>query len=256
MRKDLGGPWCRATDQHGTSLIEVMLAAVLGALVVGASFDLFLIHQRHFLLQRTKTDLQQDIRGGVQLLAGELRLAGTASPDQSPLTTTMTDEVAFRANVNDVRGRLTASSAAGQNVVQVQPHAGWSKGKTVVVWGPLGWEEHVLAKDGTSGRLTFSDPLGQALPAGSLVEVVNRVRYYFNRNDPQNGKLMREIDHGANPLVEHVEALSFSYLNASGAAADHSKDIRLIRLHLRTIGADGRGGRISRSFSGELGVRL
>ena len=245
-----------AGRERGTSLVETMVAAVLGVLVIGAALDVFVTHHGHFRAQRTKAELQQDLRGGVHLLASELRLAGPgASSDQPVLTVTAPDEVAFRANVNDVRGTLVAAAVSGQDWVQVRPGGGWTKGKAVVVCGPPGCEELVLAHDGLSGRLVFSGHLTKDFPVGSRVEVINRVRYYLNRHDPQNAKLMREVDRGANPLIEHVEEFSLTYLNESGRPAGQMEEIRLVRLNLQTGDADGRGGRVRRSHRQDMGVR-
>ena len=244
------------SQERGTSLLETMVAAALGAVIIGAALEVFVTHHGHFRGQRTKAELQQEIRGGVHLLASELRLAGAgALADQPALTAMSPDEVAFRANVNDVSGTLVAAATAGQDWVQVHRGTGWAKGKTVVLCGPMGCEEHLLIRDGSSGRLVLSGRLAKDYPAGSRVEVVNRVRYYLNRNDPKNGKLMREVDRGANPLIEHVEEFSLAYLRDSGQPAGRLKEVRLVRLNLQTSGIDGRGGRIRRSHTRDMGVR-
>ena len=92
-------------------------------------------------------------------------------------------------------------------------------------------------------------------PAGGQVEVINEVRYYLSRTSSLNQKLMREVDHGANPLIEHVEKLSLSYFKDDGQPADRSEDIRLIRLDLQTSSIDGHRGRIFRTHRQDMGVR-
>ena len=246
----------RVSGERGTSLVEAMVAVGLGVIVIGAALDVFVTHHGQFRLQRIKAELQQDLRGGTYLLAGELRLAGSgASGVQPVLTTVAMEEVAFRANVNDVRGTLLAAAASGQNGVQVPSGSGWRKGKTIVICGAEGCEEQVLAQDCLSGRLVFLGHLTRDFPVGSGVEVVNRVRYYLNRKEPKNLKVMREVDGGANPLIEHVEEFSLTYLNGSGRRTGRMEEIRLVRLKLRTGSLDGRGGRVSRSHTQEIGVR-
>jgi len=233
-----------------------MVAATLGAILIGAALDVFVTHHAHFQGHKAKAELQQDIRGGVHLLASELRLAGVGTlPEQSLLSAMGPHEIEFRANVNDVRGTLVAAAASGQDWLQTRPGAGWAKGKTVVLCGLSACEEHVLTRDGSSGRLALSGYLTRDFPAGSQVEVVNRVRYYLSRRDPQNAKLMREVDRGANPLIEHVEDFSLAYLNEGGQPAAHVNEVRLVRLNLKSSGIDGRGGRLSRSHTQEMGVR-
>jgi hypothetical protein len=240
----------------GFSLVEAMVSTALGAVVLGAALDTFVTHHQHYRLQQTKAELQQDLRGGVHLLSNELRKAGAAVlVGHPPVSVMAADEVAFDANVNDVRGWSAAAAASGQDKVQVTPHSGWVKGKRIVICGSAGCEEHILARDGTSGKLVLTDYLGRDYPASSRVEVVNRVRYYLSRRDPENGKLMREVDSGANPLVEHVESFSLWYLTGDGRPAGRVEEIKLIRLQLETSGPDGRGGRIRRALTQDVGVR-
>ena len=240
----------------GFSLAEAMVSAALGAVVLGAAMDTFVTHHRHYRAQQTKAELQQDLRGGVHLLSHELRKAGAAVlVGHPPVSVMATDEVAFDANVNDVRGWSVTAAVSGQDGVQVTPHSGWVKGKTIVICGSGGCEEHVLARDGTSGKLVLTDYLARDYAAGSRVEVLNHIRYYLSRRDPANRKLMREVDSGANPLVEHVESFSLRYLTGDGRPAGRVEEIRLIRLQLATSGMDGRGGRIRRALTLDVGGR-
>lgn len=240
----------------GFSLAEAMVSAALGAVVLGAALDTFVTHHQHYRAQQTKAELQQDLRGGVHLLSSELRKAGAAAlVGHPPVSVTAADEVAFDANVNDVRGWSVTAAVSGQDRVQATPHSGWVKGKKIVICGSVGCEEYVLARDGTSGKLVLTEYLIRDHAAGSRIEVLNGVRYYLSRRDPANAKLMREVDSGANPLVEHVESFSLRYLTGDGRPAGRLDEIRLIRLQLATSGPDGRGGRIRRAITQDIGVR-
>lgn len=240
----------------GFSLAEAMVSAALGAVVLGSALDVFVTQHAHFHGQRTKAELQQDLRGGIRLLASELRLAGAgALVGSAPVSVMTADEVVFQANVNGVRGSLVEAAASGQDQVAIRPGLGWAKGKKVVICGPAGCEEHLLDRDGTSGRLSLSDRLTRDFPAGSRVEVVNRVRYYLSRSDPRNHKIVREVDRGANPLIEHVESFTLTYLRDNGAPALTGEEVRLVRVRLETGMSDSRRGRIRRAHTQEFGVR-
>jgi hypothetical protein len=237
------------SGERGVSLLETMVAAALGTIIVGAAADVFVTHDKQFIGQKTKAELQQDIRGGIGLMATELRLASHILKAES-------NEVAFEANVNNVQGALTATGITGQTSLQVVAGPGWTKGKSLVLCSVLVCQAHLLEKDGTSGRLTVSPWLDKEFPIGSGVEVINRVRYYLSRTRPDNLKLMREVDQGANPLIEHVEAFALLYLKGDGRPAARLEEVRLIRLNLVTSGLDGRGGRYSRHHTRDMGVRV
>jgi hypothetical protein len=243
-------------NSAGFSLAEAMVSATLGAVILGSALDMFVTQHAHYQGQRTRAELQQDLRGGIRLLESELRLAGAgALMGSAPVSVMAADEVVFHANVNGVRGALTEAAVSGQDHVVIRPGAGWAKGKHVVLCGPAGCEEHLLDRDGASGRLSLSDRLAKDFPAGSRVEVVNRVRYYLSRSDPKNPKVMREVDRGANPLIEHVESFSLTYLRDNGAPAVTSGEVRLVRVRLETGMSDSRRGRIRRAHVQEMGVR-
>jgi hypothetical protein len=238
----------RGSGQLGGSLLETMIAMAMGLAIVAAALDVFVMHHGHFTAQRTRADLQQDIRSGVSLMAVELRLA-------SLLLTFSATEIAFEANVNDVQGRVLTSAFAGQSSVQATPNRGWVKGKTVRLCSPAGCEQMVLERDGTSGHLAISAPLTGHHAVGSHVEVINHVRYYLSRFQSGNAKLMREVDHGSNPLIERVEAFSLEYFNRSGELATRPDDVRLIRFQLQTSRIAGKGEKIIRNHIQDLGVR-
>jgi hypothetical protein len=234
-----------------------MMAATLGALVLGGALDMVVSHHQHYREQQMLAELQQEVRGGIHVLASELRLAGTGILlGRPPLAVMGGEEVAFESNVNDVRAMLAKAAAAGQDWVQVASRWGWTKGKRIVVCGLAGCEEHVLSRDSSTGKLHLSDRLTRDFPAGSPVEIVNRVRYYLSRRAPGTATLMREVDAGANPLVESVEGFSLSYLTADGRPAERAEEITLIRLHLEASHPNGRGGRIRRTHEQELALRV
>lgn len=238
----------KAGGQEGVSLMETMVATAIGLVITAAALEVFVLHHGHFLGQRGKSELQQDVRAGVNLMGAELRLA-------SPITAMQNEEVEFRANVNDVQGTLLIAVAAGQSSAHVTPSQGWVRGKTVRFCSASACEEQVLARDGKAGHLSLSGSLVHEFPAGGHIELINEVRYYLSRTSSTNLKLMRDIDHGANPLIEHVEKFLLLYLNADGRPAARYEEVRLIRLQIRTSGSDGRGGRIFRNHNQDMGVR-
>ena len=238
----------KANPERGASLVETMIAAAVGLIITAAAVDVFVLHHSQFLAQRARSESQQDIRGGINLMGAELRLA-------SPITSMQAEELVFLANVNDVQGTVLVPIAQDQTSAQVTPSNGWVRGKTVRFCSLSACEDHRLAHDATSGLLVLWDAVRHDCPAGSQVAVINEVRYYLSRTSSVNQKLMREVDHGANPLIEHVEKLSLSYFKDDGQLADRSEDIRLIRLDLRTSSIDGHRGRIFRTHRQDMGVR-
>src|SRR5437879_12407116 len=108
---------------------------------------MFVSHHQHYRGQQTKAELQQELRGGVHMLARELRLAGAGALVGRPTMTVMAgEEVAFDANANDVRGVLVTAAVAGQDCVQACSRSGWTECKSISVFAFAGYGEHVLGR--------------------------------------------------------------------------------------------------------------
>jgi len=246
MKPLLSRPTSNAED--GSSLMETMIAAALGLIIISAALEAFVLHHGYFIAEAGKTEMQQDLRAGINLMGAELRLA-------APIVSMQTDGVGFRANVNAVQGTVVDDVTQGHTSVHVTSSQGWMSGKTVRFCSALTCEEHLLVRDGTAGHLTLADPILHDFQAGSHAEVVNEIRYYLSKTSSVNHKLMREVDHGANPVIEHIEEFTLSFLKGDGRPADRKEDVRLVHLQIRTSGTNGRGGRIFRTYRQDMGVR-
>ncbi|MBZ2190523.1 PilW family protein [Alcanivorax sp. JB21] len=67
--------------QRGFSLVELMVALLLGSLIVIASTQLFITNQRTFQLQQGLTDIQEQGRFALDFVARDLRRTGLRQPD-------------------------------------------------------------------------------------------------------------------------------------------------------------------------------
>ena len=68
-------------DRRGFTIVELMIVAVLGALVVSATYQILLTNQRAFTVQTAQIQGQQTVRAGLSVLFGELREVGRSGGD-------------------------------------------------------------------------------------------------------------------------------------------------------------------------------
>ena len=61
------------TGLRGFSLIELVIATVIGSLVIMATFNVLIGNQRTLTAVAAKIRTQQTLRSGVNIIAGELR---------------------------------------------------------------------------------------------------------------------------------------------------------------------------------------
>src|SRR5260370_41391504 len=73
---------------RGFTLIEILVALVLFGIVSVAIYQTLVTHQRTFLAQTQRIDLQQTIRAGATILPGEFRTLDAADSDIAAMSAT------------------------------------------------------------------------------------------------------------------------------------------------------------------------
>ena len=63
----------RGHDRGGFTLVELLIVAVLGVIVVGATYQMILTSQRAYTTQTAQLQGQQTVRAGIDILFAELR---------------------------------------------------------------------------------------------------------------------------------------------------------------------------------------
>ena len=81
-------------DRRGFTLVELMIVAVLGAVVVGATYQIMLSSQRALTIQTAQVQGQQTVRAGLDILFAELRELSRAEGD---ILTMGSDRIEVRA---------------------------------------------------------------------------------------------------------------------------------------------------------------
>ena len=81
-------------DRRGFTLVELMIVAVVGAMVVGATYKIMLSSQRALTIQTAQVRGQQTVRAGLDILFAELRELSRAEGD---ILTMGSDRIELRA---------------------------------------------------------------------------------------------------------------------------------------------------------------
>ena len=71
----------KTADPRGFTLVELMIVAVVGAMVVGATYQIMLSSQRALTIQTAQVQGQQTVRAGLDILFAELRELSRAEGD-------------------------------------------------------------------------------------------------------------------------------------------------------------------------------
>lgn len=234
------GKWIRRySDVEGHSLIELLVAMTAGLVVFGAAVQGVTHLRGGFAQQRELATRQQDARISLAVMASELGAAGLGLQlIGQPLLTTAIEEVSFYANLSGLSTHLTRASAADDTVLQVRSGAGWRKGKRVFLCDDTRCLQGRLARNGRRGELTLLTRLEAGFAQGSLVLLVNHVRYYLRREGKGLSRLMRMVDGGASTLVDEVTAMRLSYFGPEGRPALDPAAISQVRIDLTLKGTN------------------
>ena len=223
----------RVKDTAGFCLPELMIAMAAGAVVLAASVQTLDHFDHRFRGQQRAMASQQDLRIGLGVVQSELRIAHSGSPLQTGVLRLSETEVEFMANLNESVTTFREAVSGEATELPVRNGGDWSRGKTIHVCTLTRCAEGRLARDGRVQSLTVSAPLGQAFPAGSLVSISNRVRYYLRRDPAGTFTLMRMVDGGASALFGEVVGFRVVGFDRSGYPTQGPTAVA--RLHLEVM---------------------
>ena len=216
-------------DKRGVCLTELMMSLTAGAIVLAAALNALNVAQAHVGKQHNDLRHQQDLRLGLEVFEQEVRLAVADS-----ILSATPDEFRFYANISARRTVTAGAVVSGQSVIAVQDGSGWSEGKTVIICGHQACEGHRLSRSGQHYQLTLAEPVTLSFPAGSSVEMSNRVVYYTKRDENRTVKLMRMVDGGASILIDDLDNLHFTYWDEHGHVTQQPSLVKRVVLEIES----------------------
>lgn len=251
-------------NRAGFTLVELLVVSVLGALVVGAAYQVLIVNQRTYTAQNAQIQSQQTVRAGLDVLFGELREISSSGND---IRAFAADSLKVRAGRNfglvcgvdltnstlDVR-RVGSWFGAGDSVVVYAENNVNTVADDNWIYGRISSRDTTITcGGGPAQRLTV--PSVATAATGSppdTIRVGGNVRSYTHYTyglyaidgEPYLGR--KDSTNTAAPLVGPLRSsngLAFTYLDSTGAVASTAADIAQIEVTLRTLsqvrGPDG-----------------
>jgi len=238
--------------EKGITLLELLVALAISGMVVAGLYRTFIGQQKTNIIQEQVVDTQQTVRGAINRMTTEIRMAGFGNVSMVLPVTYSTRTFHHILNLNTpavgsltfvtaVGGTstLTVEGGIGQNQIVVStlidnegnPLFDTGNRKYISIGG---LESHVITSidNGTktitlNGGLSFYHPIGT--PLFTVVALTYQVAFL-------NGAptLLRNENMGgdAQPQADNIENLQFTYLDASGNPTVNPLDIRIITVSL------------------------
>lgn len=93
-------------SQKGFTLVELMIALVVGVIVIGAIYATYIVQQRSYTVQETVAEAQQNIRVAMMVMAQDIRMAGydPEGTGNFSITTASSNTFVFSADMDNSGG--------------------------------------------------------------------------------------------------------------------------------------------------------
>jgi prepilin-type N-terminal cleavage/methylation domain-containing protein len=218
------------TKQKGLSLIEMMIALVIAAVIIAGVYRTFTVQQKTFMAQEQVAEAQQSVRVVMDLIARDIRMAGfgmpawavggllnqiridSTSPADFTIVGVFSAPIATLSNAATMGGTQITLDTNGQNVNltkddnllvfesdrPVPPILGAAdvlppplRYTNVVVWADVSGINPTVAIDADGATSGTQDGLDKTLRAKALVYRVGTVQYRLSGDDlERNGDIL------------------------------------------------------------------
>ncbi len=190
-RRGAGRKAAAAVYRRGFTLLELLIAMVVGLVVLGAVYAVFTLQNTQFSNQESQTEMQQNARIAIEMMTREISLAGYRD-----ITVTMTD-----ADCSGSGGALPNCSGATP----------WASGYCLGIM--------TAAADSIKFTLDITDSAGtNNTPNGTVCNANEIITYDLYTPGGGVQSLGRKSSESATrqQVVENIEALPFQYYNSAG----------------------------------------
>lgn len=243
-------------NQKGFTLIEMLIAVLLSGILVIVIYQFFDFQKKNYTLQDQLTEMQQNLRVGMDALSRDLRMGGYGVPSAtSPsaivkITSATNNSIAYLVNYSDVYSQLSTTGTGTS--LSVASRTGFKASDTIYVTDGTKWASATISSSYTSatgaGAITISPLSNPSYAVGSTVNVVNTITYTIDTTDTTDEKLTRKQDTGnANPVCDNVDYLQFKYYDKNnallanpspytGVSLDSTQRGNVRRIHILIVG--------------------
>jgi prepilin-type N-terminal cleavage/methylation domain-containing protein len=243
------------SHRSGLTLIEMLVAAAIAAIVTAAIFRLYGTSHNTWLQQEQVSDMQANARASVDEITRHVRMAGSGmDPSLRGVIVPFTigdggsDYDTLIVRYNYVAGQISASQdAAGpqqSDKIRTTDDVDWLIARggfcrvAIVDVGASDWQWMTVSDvDTTNPAFTEIEHLGTlnfTPQMGDLILAVDEYRYYIDNSDSSHPMLIREHDGTAADYAENIAALTAQMITNAGDTLDSSINIVEL-LSVRTV---------------------
>jgi Tfp pilus assembly protein PilW len=216
-------------NQRGASMVEYIMGAAIGVMILGVSIIVFTQQQSLIKDQNDSANIRAKGRQVMKTLAKEIRMAGYGLPPGQGIQDALSPtSITFRSNLNNVNTTLPPGGAGASEDdpnLTVLDATGFASGDNIVIYQPdFKTTELNGVSTPTSGTLiTLSTNLGTDFEFGLNAQLITVNKYNDVVIQYTGNQITKTIDGGAPVILVNdlasTNGLTFNF-NGAATAAD------------------------------------
>jgi Tfp pilus assembly protein PilW len=232
-------------NDRGFSLIEVLIALFMTALVIASVFGIYINQHKNWTIQEQLTDSQQNARAAIDELTRQIRMAGYNLPEGLKAIeafNTNPDTIVINYADQNCSAPIEHKMPTPSSELRCDGNdvSCFSDGEWAYIFDPAtktgDFFEISHVQISSSNIQHNTTTLSKCYDTNSIVLMLTQVKYYIDRSDTLHPTLMMKVP-GQDPQVyaENIEDLQFSYKMKSGVVQDAPtlpEDIRGVSITL------------------------
>lgn len=238
-------------DSRGFSLLEVLIALGLTALITSAVLTAYWNQHRNYIVQDDVTSIQQNARAGIDELSRHIRMAGNDLPlglDPIIASNTDPDTITIRYRINDCDTYLSDPMPQPSAELKCATDIScFEDGQWIYIFEPDSgggeWFEITEVQAAAFHIQHNTMVLSKSYNADAILLSMEQLKFYIdNTTDPDHPTLMIQVP-GQPPAIfaDNITDLQFQYRLKNGLVTDEPILVEDVREVL--IGVTGRSAR-------------
>lgn len=242
-----------AGSAAGFSLIEVMLALFLTAVLTAAMFKVYNNQHHAWMIEDSVIEMQQNARAAIDELTRQLRMVGNSLPNgMEPFaghdTNPDTIVIYYKGVTCDAPLEHAMPQPSAELRCDGHDISCFYDGQRAYIYDPFAETGEFFTitqvQTGSSHIQHNLAQLSKAYPKGSIIMAIEEVKFYVDRADTLHPKLMVKILNNPPQIyAENITDLQFNYVLKNGmvlAEPTLVRDVRQINIELsaRTANRD------------------
>ena len=248
-------------NANGFTIIELLVAVLLAAIVTGSAMELYITQHKQLLVQDQVSDMQSNIRAAESEIVKQVKMAGYKVPNNftslmNSNTNPDTMFIAYNCDINNIQLAHAMPQPSSELRCDGYDVSSLHDGEWAYIYDPFTktGEYFYINQVQNSNHLMHHQDLSKCYPVGSVILKMNFYKFYIDQPTAVHPNLMVQYN-GQAPQIyaENITGLNIQFVLTSGAIVDVPTVQDMIREVI--IRVDARTDQIDQQFPSQYRTR-